>query len=418
MIRRYLQLVVCFCTQKDGEIDPACPSLPCVENASRIFLHQKIPVHEAFSERLNICLHVSSPNRLLSLFLYLLHPSNAGSGKTRLVESLREQISTVGGYYVTKKFDRFELSNPEVLSVFNDLCPQIKEQVQDLAETAASLTSAFGADLFLLFRLIPNARLLFSDQPFLEDADGNQGNQMMNIQSVTFIVSTFARVVSSRAHPILVFLDDIQWASSVSQASLSILETILSDKETCLIFVGNYRDNEVYPGHPLYCFMANLEAAAVPTTKMILQGLNNATLNTLVSDVLGLLPRLTATLSDLIHQKTVGNPFFSVQLLKSLVARGLVQFSNDQRRWLWDEHAIRSDICITSNVLFLLTTKINHLTSGAVQVLKGLSTFGIFVPNELMEILSCTRQYADIRDYLTLLLRDSFLLQVEGGYKL
>jgi len=94
-----------------------------------------------------------------------------------------------------------------------------------------------------------------------------------------------------------------------------------------------------------------------------------------------------------------------------------VQFSNDQRRWLWDEHAIRSDICITSNVLFLLTTKINHLTSGAVQVLKGLSTFGIFVPNELMEILSCTRQYADIRDYLTLLLRDSFLLQVEGGYK-
>ena len=219
--------------------------------------------------------------------LYLVHPSNAGSGKTRLVESLREQINVVGGYYVAKKFDQFELSNSNVISVFNDLCLRIQEKVPDLGEIAASLTKTFGADLFLLLRLIPNVRLLLPDRPFSEDENCNHRDQM-NLQSVAFIVSTFVRVVSSKTHPVMVFLDDIQWVSPVSSA-LSVLETILSDKETCLIFVGNYRDNEVKHGHPIYHFMGNLESAKVPTTKITLQGLDPSDLNTLVSSNVGLL---------------------------------------------------------------------------------------------------------------------------------
>ena len=123
-------------------------------------------------------------------------------------------------------------------------------------------------------------------------------------------------------------------------------------------------------------------------------------------------------LSDLIYQKTKGNPFFSLQLLKSLVARGLVKFSTDERRWLWDEIAIRDDICITSNVLFLLTNKMNQLRADTVHVLKLLSTFGIFVPDEVVKLLSCAGQHADIDGCLESLVRDSFLVRVEGGYKL
>jgi predicted ATPase len=318
---------------------------------------------------------------------------------------------------VTKKFDQFELSNSNVTSVFNDLCLQIKEKVQDLEETAALLTKTFGADLFLLFRLIPNVQLLLPEQPFLDVDIYDHGDQM-NMMSVAFIISTFARVVSSKSNPIMIFLDDIQWVSQVSQSSLSVLETILSDKETCLLLVGNYRDNEVNHGHPIYHFMGILENAKVRTTKMTLQGLDVSALNALVSDSTGLLPRLTVSLSELIHQKTKGNPFFSLQLLKSLVARGLVQFSITQRKWLWEEIMIRNDICIASNVLFLLTNKLNQLLPGTVQVLKVLSTFGIFVPDDVVEMLSSTGQHADIHGCLESLVCDSFLVQVEGGYKL
>ena len=123
---------------------------------------------------------------------YPPYPSNAGSGKTRLVESLRDQIDAVGGYYVAKKFDQFEHSNSNVISVFNDLCLRIKEKVPDLRETADLLTKTFGADLFLLLRLIPHVRLLLPDRPLPEDENYNHGDQM-NMQSVAFVVSTFVR---------------------------------------------------------------------------------------------------------------------------------------------------------------------------------------------------------------------------------
>ena len=287
----------------------------------------------------------------------------------------------------------------------------------DLGDTADLLAKTFGADLFLLLRLIPNLQLLLPDRPFLENENCNHEDQM-NLQSVAFLISTFVRVVSSKEHPVMIFLDDIQWVSSASQSALLVLKTILSDKETCLIFVGNYRDNEVKHGHPIYRLMDDLESAEVPTTKITLQGLDPAALNTLVSDATGLVPRLTVPLSDLIHQKTKGNPFFSLQLLKSLVARGLVKFSTLQRQWLWDEIAIRDDSDITSNVLFLLKNKMNQLLAGTVQVLKELSTFGIFVPDDAVELLSSTGQHTDIHSCLESLVQDSFLIQVEGGYKL
>ena len=233
----------------------------------------------------------------------MLEPQSIeGSGKTRLVESLREQIDAVGGYYVAKKFDQFEHSNSNVISVFNDLCLRIQEKEPDLEKTAASLSETFGADLFLLLRLIPNARLLLPGRPAPADEHCNHEDQM-NVQSVAFVVSKFVRAVSSKEYPIMVFLDDIQWISSVSQSALSVLETIIADKETCLIFVGNYRDNEVKHGHPIYHFIGNLESAEVPTTKITLQGLDPSSLNTLVSSNFACLELSTFLLSDIATQQ-------------------------------------------------------------------------------------------------------------------
>ena len=113
-------------------------------------------------------------------------------------------------------------------------------------------------------------------------------------------------------------MDDLHWADP---ATLDVIHCILSDIKgnNCVFVVGSYRNNEIEShSHPLRMFIDKLEECQVQLTKVHLDGLEAAELNTLVSDALGLFPRLSRSLSDIIQRKTKGNPFYVLEFLKSL----------------------------------------------------------------------------------------------------
>jgi hypothetical protein len=114
-----------------------------------------------------------------------------------------------------------------------------------------------------------------------------------------------------------------QWADPVS---LGLVHTVLSDMkgESCVLFVGSYRDNEVKPDHILFGFYEKLSAFNVPLNTIHLDGMPEEDVNTMISDAMGMLPRLCRSLSQLVFRKTNGNPFFvkvscGLQLLFVLV---------------------------------------------------------------------------------------------------
>jgi predicted ATPase len=153
-------------------------------------------------------------------------------------------------------------------------------------------------------------------------------------------------------------LDDIQWADS---AALDVIHTILSDTMgSCMFFVGTYRNNEVQLDHDIFDFMDRLEISNVQTTKVSLTGLDQKDLNTMISDALCLYPRICKSLSNIVFQKTKGNPFFVLEFMLSLKTRGLLQYNFHQKRWVWNEDIIRGEE-ITENVLHLLSSKMNGL---------------------------------------------------------
>jgi len=212
--------------------------------------------------------------------------------------------------------------------------------------------------------------------------------------------------------PLQLFLDDMQWADSTA---LDVIHTILSDTMgSCMFFVGTYRDNEVRIDHDIFDLMERLEISNVQTTRVSLTGLNKDDLNTMISDALCLYPRICKSLSDILFQKTKGNPFFVLEFMQSLQSRGLLRYNCHQKRWMWNEDIIRAED-ITDNVLHLLSTKMNGLSDDVQMVLKVMACFGSSTNESAIACLSESADYAGVRNGLDGALNDGFIVKNGEG---
>ena len=201
-------------------------------------------------------------------------------------------------------------------------------------------------------------------------------------------------------------MDDIQWADS---AALDVIHTILSDTMgSCMFFVGTYRNNEVQMDHDIFDFMDRLEISNVQTTKVSLTGLDQKDLNTMISDALCLYPRICKSLSNIVFQKTKGNPFFVLEFMLSLKTRGLLQYNFHQKRWVWNEDIIRGEE-ITENVLHLLSSKMNGLPDTTQTLLKVMSCFGTRTNEAVIGYLSESAEYSGVQDWLETAIGDGFI---------
>ncbi|KAL7538257.1 hypothetical protein ACHAXR_008411, partial [Thalassiosira sp. AJA248-18] len=343
----------------------------------------------------------------------------SGSGKTMLVHSLRARIDIAGGGYVlTQKVDQMSKERPmlDILSAFNTLCLLIKNKsaTHELLGMATMITTEFESDFSVLARLLPNINVLFPQlvRPTIKDAGMEQ---MMNLHNICYTLQRFLRIVSSRLKPVMLFLDDLQWAGSTS---LGLIQSLLSDtrEPSCFFFVGSYRDNEVKQEHPIFDLMTNLELCGVKTEKVHLGGLTKDDLNLMISESLCIFPRLCKSLSDIVFAKTDGNPYFSLEFLRSLVSSGLLKYSLRERRWIWDESKIRSEN-IEENVLYLLTANMTSLPENTQKALKVCSCFGIKADEWIVGYLSSTSEYSDFRLWLDRTIDEGCIQKVDSQFK-
>jgi predicted ATPase len=152
---------------------------------------------------------------------------------------------------------------------------------------------------------------------------------------------------------------------------------MLSDKEgaSAVLFVGTYRDN-IPPTHIVFGFSDWLSKFNVLLTTIHLADMNFIEVNSMVSDSLGIFPRLSESLSRVILRKTSGNPFFVKTFLWSLVDKHLLVYSLREMQWQWNlDEIISQDI--TPNVLDLLSAKLNNL-SGSIQVCIASNAMSMF----------------------------------------
>jgi hypothetical protein len=218
-----------------------------------------------------------------------------------------------------KKFEensRDELSL--VLSAFDDLCIQILENtnLSGCMSIWHHLQLEFSTSFHLLVRTLPNViRLAPSHSAALSLANNIKDGGDVNFCSLCDIIKRFMRAITNASLQVVLFLDDLQWSDPTS---LSLVNDILADKKSSLLFVGTYRDNEVSDDHIFNGFKGWLTALQVPLNTIHLDGITEDDVGSLVSDSLGMLPRLCWSLAQVVFHKTEGNPFFVRMFLRSL----------------------------------------------------------------------------------------------------
>jgi diguanylate cyclase (GGDEF)-like protein len=310
----------------------------------------------------------------------------AGIGKTTLVHEIYKPITQRGGYFISGKFDQFQRDIPyaALIQAFRSLVRQLLAEGTPVATWRAKFLEAFGQNGQVLIEIVPEIALIIGNQPPVPDVPPTEAQNRLSL-----LFHRFIQVLARPKHPLVIFLDDMQWADT---ASLKLFEHFLlfpsnNHHSTALLLIGAYRDEEVGAGHPLRAMLTTLHQHAHPPDTIYLKPLTNASVAHLVSDTLLCSQEEASSLAQLLISKTGGNPFFINELLTSLYVEGLVIFAYETRTWKWDIDQIQAHN-VTDNVVELMTHKAQQLNGKTQMVLKLAACIGNQFDLEKLAVVS------------------------------
>ncbi|MEP1079195.1 PAS domain S-box protein [Leptolyngbya sp. PL-A3] len=288
----------------------------------------------------------------------------AGVGKTALVQELSKPITAKHGYFIWGKFDQFRRNIPysAIVDALQKLVQQLLGEPNEQVEVWRSrLLTALGNNGQIIIDVIPEVEFIIGKQSPVPEVGATEAQNRFNL---TF--QRFMRAFCAKEHPLVIFLDDLQWIDS---ATLKLIELILLDEQTQSLFlIGAYRDHEVTSTHSLILMLESLRNKGAVLQEIILTPLTLEPLTQLVAETLHHNPDAVRSLAQIVLRKTEGNPFFVGEFLKLLYGENLLTFDAQQLSWQWNLVEIEAQD-ITDNVVELLLRQLQKLPEATQQVL-------------------------------------------------
>ncbi len=278
-----------------------------------------------------------------------------GVGKTALVNEIHTSVTEKRGYFISGAFDRLRREIPysafiQAFEQFVNLAAMEKEEIR--AAWKERISTAAGPNGKVLTDVVPTLSLIIGEQPDVLDPGPREARNRFN-----YVFGNFVKSISSKERPIVMALDNLQWADP---ASLDLLKILVSDSESRrLLIIGAYRDNEVDPSHPLMKTLKKMRGENTVGDAILLRSLSNEQARDLILDT----PRGAESVEGVeaivgpIQEKTGGNPLFLHHLLTRLYEENVLEFDFKKQCWRWDLEAFRS-LDATDNAPDLLTAKI------------------------------------------------------------
>ncbi|MEM7552813.1 MAG: AAA family ATPase [Cyanobacteria bacterium P01_A01_bin.84] len=336
----------------------------------------------------------------------------SGIGKSALVNEVHKLILRQKGYFIRGKFDQLQRDIPygAITKAFQDLIRQL------LTESEAALKNWKRE---LLKALEPNAQVIVDVIPELEQIIGKQqpveqlgATEAQNRFNLFF--QRFISVFTKKEHPLVIFLDDLQWADL---ASLKLIELLITDVDSqYLLIIEAYRDNEVDATHPLIQTLEQIEKEGTSLNNILLQPLGVKDINQLVADTLNCSPEKSISLSQLVTYKTQGNPFFLTQLLQYLYKEKLLSFDHNKNHWQWNIEEIER-VGITDNVVELTIGKITKLDEKTQNILQLAACIGNQFNLEILSVVNDKLLITTARE-LQPALEEGLILPLSNDYKI
>ncbi|MFN6527911.1 AAA family ATPase [Nostoc sp. ChiSLP03a] len=333
----------------------------------------------------------------------------SGIGKTAVVNEVHKPITRQRGYFIKGKFDQFNRNIP--LSAFvqalRDLMAQLlSESDTQLVHWRNQIRQVLGENGQVLIEVIPELEQVIGKQPLAPELSGTAVQNRFNL-----LFQKFIAVFTTREHPLVMFLDDLQWADL---ASLQLIKLLMKNQKY-LLLLGAYRDNEVSAAHPFMLKVEELKKAGKTVNTITLAPLELSDTNQLVANTLHCTTQISLPLTELINRKTKGNPFFITQFLKALYEDKQIKFNHQQGYWECDFAQVNV-LSVTDDVVEFMATQLQKLPQQTQNVLKLAACIGNSFDLTTLAIVS-QQLPQQVADALWKALQEGLILPQSQVYK-
>jgi Predicted ATPase len=318
---------------------------------------------------------------------FILIGGYSGIGKTSLVNELHKPIAQEQGMFISGKYDQFNRNIPysAFFQAVDQFCRYIlAEPGIEIELWRKRILETLGSKGRLISEVVPRLELIIGEQPVLNDLTPLEKQAMFKIALKNWLLA-----ISSPEHPVVLFMDDVHWAD---MASLDLFENILLDSAIKgLLFIGAYRDNEVNASHPLIRSLEKIKKKNGVIEFIQLGNLDNQAVVQMISEMVHRPEEEVVHLAKAVFDRTLGNPFYTIEFLKHCNEENLLYYEQSEMRWNWNETGIRNSK-ISDNVADYLIGKIATLPAAT---------------QELVTIAACIGNHFDIRELSALAGKDA-----------
>lgn len=334
----------------------------------------------------------------------------AGMGKTALINEIQKPVVRQRGSFISGQFDQHQRNVPysAIVQAFEELLRHIMSESEEVVEGwRERLREALGPNGQVVAGVLPDIELLLGPQPPVPDPGLTEAQNRFIMTMQQFI-----NVFASAEHPLVLFLDDMQWSDP---ASLTLLHRLMSNPSTNhLLVICAYRDTELEANHPLLLMLDELRKAEVVPHVLTLTPLDESDVSELLVDTLNSEMSATRELAELLIVKTGGTPFFLNQFLKTLYQDGTLWFDESAGTWKWDLMRVQATTA-TENMIELMANNLQKLGSSTQHLLQLAACIGNRFDTHLLSIIADQPQHTTIQD-LWEAVQEGFVVPIEEDY--
>lgn len=335
----------------------------------------------------------------------------SGIGKSSLVHEVHKPIIKKHGYFISGKFDQFKHNVPYngIIQAFDDLFSQILTEPEEHIEYFRNIIlEAVGKNGQIMIELIPSLKTIIGEQPPMPTLGSTERKNILS-----YVFMNFIRAIAAPEHPLVLFLDDLQWTDL---STLKILELLLTSTDCKYLFIiGSYRSNEVDTTHVLSLFLEEIQKRNAKYEKIDVGPLNQNEVEALLVDTLHQEQKEVEPLAAICFDKTAGNPFFLIQLLLDLYKEKLINFNIHKNQWIWDLSTLKK-VHITDNVVELMISKLSRLAPVTQATLQYASCIGNQFELSLLSSI-CKKDTATLQIELQETLKEGYILSHGESYR-
>lgn len=331
----------------------------------------------------------------------------SGTGKSVLVNETHKPITAKRGYFISGKYDQYRRSTP-YFAIFESLKEYISivltESDAKVEQLRQDIREALGEEGKVLTEVLANLELLIGEQADVPELGPTESLARMN-----YLLSKFISCIARKDQPLVMFLDDLQWADS---ASLKFLGSYMRKRDGgFFLLIGAYRDNEVPHSHPLAQTLRDIEDLGMQVHDLKIGNLKPEHLQQMVADASLRSLSEAAPLAELVYEKTKGNAFFTVEFLGSIAKENLLFLNPEHFYWDWKLEKIKN-ANITDNVVEFLVKNIVRLPDECLNLLKTGACIGNRFDLNTLSIIH-SLQEEELENVLFPAIKEGFVIQLD-----